>query len=75
MNSLLQHDAWVCFSATQDGLAAVTSPVRNMFCVIQSAGYSQKVCDMMMHKTSDDEVSSVILGDVYYYTQFLPFRM
>lgn len=75
MNGLLQHDVWPCFSATQDGLAAVTSPVTNMFCVIQAAGDSQRVCDVMMHYTSDDEVSSVILADFYYYTQFLPFRM
>jgi len=48
MNGLLQHDVWPCFSATQDGLAAVTSPVTNMFCIIQSAGDSQRVCDVMM---------------------------
>lgn len=75
MNSLLQHDVCPCFSATQDGLAAVTSPVRNMFCVIQSAGDSQRVSDVMMHYTSDDKVSSVILADFYNYSQFLPFRM
>jgi len=76
MNSLLQHDVWPCFSATRDGLAAVTSPVRNMFCVIQSAGDSQRVCDVMMHYSSDDEVStSVILADFYSNTQFLSFRM
>jgi hypothetical protein len=47
----------------------------SMFCVIQSAGHSQKVCDVMTHYTSDDEVSIVILADFYYYKQFLPFRM
>jgi hypothetical protein len=65
MNGLLQHDVWPCFSATRDGLAAVTSPVRNMFYVIQSAGDSQRVYDVMMHYTSD-----VILADFYYIHSF-----
>jgi hypothetical protein len=75
MNGLLQHDVCPCFSATQDGLVAVTSPVTNMFCVIRSARDSQRVCDVMIPYTSDDEVSSVILADFFYYMQFLPFRM